>query len=154
MFVPAGQTVLLGTVADGSVLLRGQNLNGVKFGDGTISSQGPVFLSTQPGSESIRVVQGEGVMITDVNGLTAEVSSGVTVSTRDIRLDVSGLSVVTAGTTSTQQVHAPTKVVAQKADTADDVPAFVAVTQISSAATEQAAQNVEDTLSRSAPGRQ
>ena len=88
MFVPAGQTLMLGQFVNGSVMVRGQNLEGVKIGKGTISALGPVILVVQPHTQVITVVQGNGVRVMDGNGRTAELSKGASVSAIDIRTNV------------------------------------------------------------------
>ena len=157
VFVPAGQSVLLGQSSDGSVILRGHDLDGVKVGQGTLTAQGPVVLTVQPDSQVIRVVQGKSVLVTDGNGRTAEISSGAAVSAKDIRADVGSVSPATLVTVVKEEVVVkPQKATIQTDATEDatfEVPAFVAATSTSSAATEQAVQDVETTLSPSTPGR-
>lgn len=165
VFVPAGQAIILGQNSDGSIVVRGQNLNGVKIGEGTISAQGPVVLSVQPQTNVITVNRGADVEVTDGNGRTAALSQGASVSGKDIR--VATVPTVAALTTSTtnnkaEASKAPAAQAATNKTTAattskdtevveTELPAFVSNAIIESAATEQAAQNVEETLSPSAP---
>ena len=160
IFVPAGQTVVVGQSGNGSIILRGQNLQGVQVGQGTLSARGPVLLTVQPDTQVIRVVQGNNVQVTDGNGRTAEISAGAAVSAKDIRADVGSMLPATVVTVVAQeevvavpQQAAKPVVVAEQVEEDDsfELPAFVAATSTSQAAAEQAVQNVEDTLSPSAP---
>ena len=161
IFVPAGQTVVVGQTTSGNIILRGQNLQGVQVGEGTLSARGPVLLTVQPDTQVIRVVQGNNVQVTDGNGRVAEISAGAAVSAKDIRADVGSMLPATVVTVVAQEevVAAPQQaakpvVVAEQVEEDDsfELPAFVAATSSTSqAAAEQAVQNVEDTLSPSAP---
>ena len=160
MFVPTGQTVVVGQTTGGNIILRGQNLQGVQVGEGTLSARGPVLLTVQPDTQVIRVVQGNNVQVTDGNGRVAEISAGAAVSAKDIRADVGSMLPATVVTVVAQeevvavpQQAAKPVVVAEQVEEDDsfELPAFVAATSTSQAAAEQAVQNVEDTLSPSAP---
>ncbi len=161
IFVPAGQTVVVGQTTGGNIILRGQNLQGVQVGEGTLSARGPVLLTVQPDTQVIRVVQGNNVQVKDGNGRVAEISAGAAVSAKDIRADVGSMLPATVVTVAAQeevvavpqQTAAKPVVVAEQVEEDDsfELPAFVAATSTSQAAAEQAVQNVEDTLSPSAP---
>ncbi len=159
VFVPAGQTVVLGQVSDGNVILRGQNLKGVKVGEGTLSANGPVLLTVTPDTQVIRVVQGNNVQVTDGNGRIATISAGAAVSAKDIRADVGSMLPATVVTVVAEEevIAKPQKATVKQPVATDqesvelEVPAFVAATSASEASTEQAVQNVEDTLSPSTP---
>lgn len=146
VFVPAGQTIILGQAENGAIIVRGQNLQNVQIGDGTISADGLVVLAVWPDTHVVSVSRGSGVKVTDANGRTAELSQGASVYMRDIR---------TPAVPTVQSITptAVTKAVSnEQTEEADaELPSFVAEMETSSAATEQAAQNVEDTLSASAP---
>ena len=162
IFVPQGKTVILGQNENGSVVLRGQNVSGVKINNATVSFPGTAVLSINPQNNVVLVSRGEQVSITDGNGRTAVLSQGASVSTLDVR--VAGLAAenpqVTGKTqkttkakgtkTSTQtKVAQPSQ---EGTDTVTELPAFVAQSVISSSASEQAAQDVketEETLSNS-----
>ena len=58
IFVPQGKTIVLGQNADGSVVLRGQDISGVKINDATVSFQGTAVLSVNPQSNVITVTRG------------------------------------------------------------------------------------------------
>ncbi len=146
VFVPAGQTVILGQAENGAIVVRGQNLEGIKIGDGTISADGLVVLAVWPDTHVVSVSRGSGVRVTDTNGRTAELSQGASVYMRDIRT-----SVVPTVQAITPTEEAKSVSNEQEADVVTEIPNFVAEMEASSAATEQAVQNVEETLSPSAP---
>ncbi len=138
VFVPKGQTVIMGLAEDGSVVVRGNNLQGVQVGQGTLSSNGMVVFNVQPKSQVITVHRGT-VVVQDAQGRSASVSSGAAVSAVNIRTPV------TPNLANVQAVEAA-------------LPSFVAETEVTSAAAEQAVQDVEETkqaeeevLSPSAP---
>ncbi len=147
IFIPAGHTLILGQADDGSIIIRGLNLNGVKVGDGTISAPGSVLLSVQPDTQVITVNRGTDVKIQDANGRTASLSAGASISAADIRTStasVTGGNPTTAASVDTNHQEAVT----------GDIPAFVAESETNSAASEQATQDVvetEEVLSPSAP---
>ena len=158
IFVPAGQTVVVGQSGNGSIILRGQNLQGVQVGQGTLSARGPVLLTVQPDTQVIRVVQGNNVQVTDGNGRTAEISAGAAVSAKDIRAEVGSMLPTTVVTVVAEEevVTEPQKtdskpVEVEQEEREFEVPAFVAATSASETSIEQSVQNVEDTLSPSAP---
>ena len=158
IFVPAGQTVVVGQSGNGSIILRGQNLQGVQVGQGTLSARGPVLLTVQPDTQVIRVVQGNNVQVTDGNGRTAEISAGAAVSAKDIRAEVGSMLPTTVVTVVAEEevVTEPQKtdskpVEVEQEEGEFEVPAFVAATSASETSIEQSVQNVEDTLSPSAP---
>ena len=158
IFVPAGQTVVVGQSGNGSIILRGQNLQGVQVGQGTLSARGPVLLTVQPDTQVIRVVQGNNVQVTDGNGRTAEISAGAAVSAKDIRAEVGSMLPTTVVTVVAEEevVTEPQKtdskpVEVEQEEREFEVPAFVAATSASETSIEQSVQNVEDTLSPSSP---
>lgn len=129
IFIPAGHTLVLGQSSDGSIILRGNNLQGIKIGDQVISSTGPVLLSVQPDTQVITVNRG----------------------TADIVNPVSAPAATAAANTTNHNTAA-----AEQAPTAaeDELPAFVAESEMSNTAAEQATQDVietEEVLSPSAP---
>lgn len=177
VFVPKGQTVILGQNAGGSVVVRGQNLKGVKVADASITAPGAAVLSVNPKDQVITVSKGNNIQVTDANGRTAEVSQGASVSAKDIRTATAPALAANAQSNAAKAQKAVTKAQAKAvkaqakieakaakeaaatqatSDTVEtvEVPAFVAATQTSDTAVEQATQNVDETenvLSPSAP---
>ncbi len=147
IFVPAGQAIILGQYSDGAIVVRGKNLNGIKLDNSTISSRGDCVLNYEPQTHRLEVARAESVTVQDANGKTAVLSQGAAVTASDILVPVGTKpSVETVKTASVAQV--------QQQDTSTvDVPDFVAESETSSAASEQASQDVEETekvLSQSA----
>ena len=139
IFIPAGQTLILGQDNKGNIVVRGQNVSGVKIGQGTIEAQGPIVLSVQPKTQVIMVYQGEAVRVTDGHKRTAVVSKGESVSAKHVRV------------VSVQQTEVAS-VSSEGVSMEETIPAFVAQTASSQAASEQATQDVEETVvSPSAP---
>ena len=179
VFVPKGQTIILGQNPNGSIVLRGQNLKGVKVADASITAPGAAVLAVNPQNSVITLSKGSNIQVTDVNGRTAEVSQGASVSAKDIRTSTTPTLTATAQSDANKAQKAVAKAQAKAAkaqakaeakaakeaaanqvatatDTVEinDVPAFVAASQTSETATEQATQNVDETengLSPSAP---
>ncbi len=169
IFVPAGQAVVLGQDDNGSIVVRGSDLNGVRVGDGSISSNGPATVSYVPQAGIIMVHTGNGVLVTDPNGRTAELSQGAAVTAKDIRIPagptldslrirVEGRAAVLTNTLPLQKEQKkPAKQESQAPLTDEDgnwIPAFVAESEVPSAAYEQAGWDVVETeqvLSTSAP---
>ena len=154
-FVPAGQAIVLGQTANGSVLLRADKMNGVKAGKATLLSNGPAVLFVEPKTNAIIVDQGNGIQVVDGNGRTAELSQGAAVSGNDIRESVARSWLVSLPL-SWQVQHPVTQEKPQtntQTNTQDSViPDFVDEAALfESLAHEQATRDVEDTLSPSAP---
>lgn len=158
-FVPNGQAMILGQTENGSVLVRAAKLEGVKMGKATVNSKKPVSLYVDPATNAIIVDQGNDVQVADKDGRVANLSQGAAVSGEDIRLSVPRSFLVTlplSWQTKSQFVNTNKNrtnfndqtVVAQEEG---PYPSFVEENEVSSAAYEQAVQDVEDTLSPSAP---
>lgn len=154
--IPAGQAISLGETANGSILLRADEMQGVKVGTATLRSKGPVVLFVEPKTNAIIVDQGEKIQVVDSNGRTAELSQGAAVSGNDIRESVERawlvnlpLSWQVQHTTAQPKKPAPKTVEVQGTT---EIPDFVDEAALFEAiAHEQATRDVEDTLSPSAP---
>ncbi len=151
VFVPAGQAIILGQTEQGSIIVRGRDLAGVKIGEGTILARGPVILFVDPQTNVIDVSRGEEVYVTDSQGRTAALSQGAFVSMKDIRISTARAAVQTSPTPAKPNATVATPAVKSAKTQATAWPSFIADTIIENTATEQAAQDVEETLSPSAP---
>ncbi len=148
IFVPKGQTLILGQRDNGAILVRGRNLKDIKFDDASLSTQGNTVLSYYPSSHIVFLHRGESMTVTDSFGNTATVGQNGAISTKNATINSNTVDELK------EQAQIETAQVAEElGDAAMEVPAFVAATATSPAAFEQAAQNVEDTLSPSAPRR-
>ena len=128
IFIPKGVKVTVKQAANGDVTVEGSNFAGVKINNATVNATGNASFSVNPSTQVITVNQGY-ITVTDPNGKTAGVAKGASVSAKNV-------------------VQA-----SAAASSADEVPAFVAATAVSSTVSEQATQNVyeTETLSPSAP---
>ena len=145
IFVPKGQTVILGQRENGSIVVRGRDLKGVKLNDATLSSQGNTVLSYYPSSNIAFLHRGDWMTISDPFGHTATVEQDGAISTQNATINSNTVA------TLKEQAKAETQQVAQELGDTMQLPDFVAATASSPDAYEQATQNVEDTLSPSAP---
>lgn len=148
VFVPKGQTIILGQRSNGAIVIRGRNLQGVKLDNAAISTQGNTVVSYYPSSNVAFLNRGETMTITDALGRTATVDQSGAIATND--------AAVNSNTVEAIQEQAKAEAAQAAAELGDvtELPAFVASTETSSAASEQASQNVEETektLSPSAP---
>ncbi len=121
--IPKGVKAAVTRDVQGNIIVSGSDLNGVKIDGETVNSNGRTALSINPSTKVITVREGNNVTVTNANGQTYSLRPGQ----------------------STAQA-----VAAAKAEPAVNVPAFV-LPSTESAASQQAAQNVEETLSPSAP---
>lgn len=85
IFVPAGQTIVLGRNKEKAVVIRAEQMDGVKVGDATLTSTEPATIAIQSTQNSFTVLEGNNVQLTDANGRMAKLSEGVSVSGDDIR---------------------------------------------------------------------
>ncbi len=144
--IPQGQTVLVGRRDNGSIVLRGLNLRNIQIEDTYLSTEGYSIVSYQPSKEVVFLNRGNSMTVTDPLGRTSTVAQSGAISTTNAS--------VTSDTVATMKAAAEQEakdVVVELGDELDAIPAFVESTATTSAATEQAVQNVEDTLSPSAP---
>ena len=121
--IPKGVKATVTRDVQGNIIVSGSDLNGVKIDGETVNSNGRTALSINPSTKVITVREGNNVTVTNANGQTYSLRPGQ----------------------STAQA-----VAAAKPEPAVNVPAFV-LPSTESAASQQAAQNVEETLSPSAP---
>lgn len=145
VFVPQGQTVILGQRENGSIVVRGLNLKGIKFNDATVSTNGYTVMSYYPSSNIAFLNRGNTMTITDPSGNTATVANEGAIATNNANINSNTIKELK------EQAKAETAQV--EAELGEDValPAFVAQTATSEAAAEQATQNVEETESTLSP---
>ena len=134
--VPQGQTVLLGQRSDGMLIMRGNNLSNVQVNGATLSSDGYSVLSFQPESQVFFLNRGDELTLQDPSGNQATIYQGQAVSTTDAH--------ITSVTAPTLQAQAAEQAALAAAETAE-VPAFVAESETTNAASEQATQDVQET---------
>lgn len=148
IFVPKGQTIILGQRENGSIVVRGRNLQGIKLNNATLSTKGNTVLSYYPSSNIAFLHRGEAMTITDPLGNTATVANEGAISTKNANVNSNTVKELK------EQAKVETAQVAEELGEEMELPAFVAATVTSQAAAEQATQNVEETeqtLSPSTP---
>ncbi len=146
--VPQGQTVLLGQRSDGSIVVRGKNLSNVQINQGVISTEGYSVFSVQPESNVIFLNRGSELTIQDPTGTKSTIYPGQAVSAE--RADITSVTAPALQAAAAQEAA----VANELSEALGEVPAFVAENETTSAASEQATQDVtetEEVLSPSAP---
>ena len=142
IFVPKGQTVLLGQRDNGSIVIRGLNIDRVQLDDAFLSTKGYSIVSYQPSTRIAFLNHGDMMTVTDAAGETASVSGQGAISTTN--------TAVNSNTVAELQEQA--KQDAQEVvGTLDQMAVLTGDAIAVSAANEQAVQDVEETLSPSAP---
>ena len=128
--IPKGVKATVARDSQGNIIVSGSDLNGVRIDGDTINSTGRTTLSINTTTKVMTVREGNNVTVTNAEGQTYSLRPGQ----------------------STAQAVAAAKPAqpAAKAEPETTVPAFV-LPSTESAANQQAAQNVEETLSPSAP---
>ncbi len=142
IFVPKGQTVIVGQRENGSLVLRGLNFQRLKINDSVISTQGYSIISYQPTSQVVFLNRGEQMTVTDAHGVTSSVAERGAISTVNAK--------VTSDNVAELKAAAEQEALAAEAELTA-MPTFVSETATTSTANEQAVQDVEETLSPSAP---
>ena len=130
IFVPQGQTVIIGQLSDGSIVIRGLNLNNVQINNSRLSTQGFSIVSYQPTSNVAFLNKGESMTVTDPAGVTATVAENGAISTVDATVTSETVPELKA------QAQAQVAAVAEALEEGEALPAFVAATETSSAASE------------------
>lgn len=139
VFVPVGQAIILGQLIDGTVVIKGRNLNGVQLNDTIISSRGESILNYQPRTQRLEVTYGANVTVQDPNGRMAVLSQGAAITASDIRTKATGTpQVLTVKTSTATQPQQPET-------SGNELPNFIAEAEISNAVSEQASQDVKET---------
>ena len=120
-------------------------MSNIQIGDSIISTQGYSVFSVEPQSNVVFLNRGTELTLQDPAGTTATIYPGQAVSADN--------AAVTSETAPALQAAAAQEAAAAAA-LAEEVPAFIAESETSSTASEQATQDVtetEETLSPSAP---
>lgn len=147
--VPQGQTVIVGKRDNGYIVLRGLNLENVKINGSSVYTKGYTVLSYDPVSNVAFLNKGEELTVVDRDGHNATVGQGGAISIADARINSNTVKELQDAARAEAQAVVEEGII----DEEDVIPAFVAATTPSQTAVEQAVENVEGTLSHSAPGR-
>ncbi len=145
--VPQGQTVIIGKRDNGSIVVRGLNLNNVKINDASVYTKGYTIMSYRPGAQVAFLNKGEALTVVDAAGRSSTVGQGGAISAKNAEVNSNTATEMKEMAKEEAKAAVEEGIIAEE----DVVPAFVAATATSPAAVEQTVQNVEDTLSPSAP---
>ncbi len=142
--VPQGQTVLIGRRDNGSIVIRGKDLENFQIEKTSISAEGYTVMSYRPSDHIVFLNAGDSMTVTDPKGRVAKVYKNGAVDILDARNN------------SNEIVALQEEAKQDAAEAAEElglttIPGFVAETATTSAAYEQAERDVEETLSSSAP---
>ena len=141
-FVPKGETLLLGQREDGTIVIRGFNIDKLQIEDSSFSAQGYSVLLYQPVTNVVFLKRGESLTVTDPSGVSSSVAQHGAISTTNAAIN---------SDTVAQMKAAAQREAALAEQEFNNTPAFVNELATTTSAREQAAQDVEETLSPSSP---
>lgn len=154
--IPQGVKATVSQNAKGHIIIKSDRLSNVKISNLTVNSDGKSTITVNPQSYTLTVNSGKEVRITNVNGKTSSMTAGqsamlVSFGTKEEAKD-EVKEEAKAEEKAVKEEAKPAK--AAKADSSEEavsnVPAFV-LPSSESTANQQVSQNVEETLSPSAP---
>lgn len=154
--IPQGVKATVSQNAKGHIIIKSDRLSNVKISNLTVNSDGKSTITVNPKSYTLTVNSGKEVRITNVNGKTSSMTAGqsamlVSFGTKEEAKD-EVKEEAKAEEKAVKEEAKPAK--AAKADSSEEavsnVPAFV-LPSSESTANQQVSQNVEETLSPSAP---
>ena len=85
--VPQGQVILLGERPNGSIVIRGLNMDQIKVGPGTFSTEGYSVVSYQPETNVVYLNRGKWLTLKDPHGETATVQEKGAISARNAKVN-------------------------------------------------------------------
>lgn len=142
IFVPKGQTVILGERPNGSIVIRGLNIDGAKVGPGTFSTEGYSVVSYQPKGNLIFLNRGKWLTLRDPHGETVTINEKGAVLANNAKIN--------SNTLPELKEAAKEEAASVAADLQGDADADLFVNPDSPENT-AAQQAIEDVLSPSAP---
>lgn len=144
IFVPKGRTIILGQRPNGSIVIRGLNIDSVKVGPGTFSTEGYSVVSYQPKNNVIFLNRGNWLTLTDPHGERATVKEKGAILATNAKIN---------SDTVEELAKEGQKDAAQAvSDLQNDGDASLLANGFEeNLAAQQAVQDVEETLSPSAP---
>ena len=146
--IPQGVKATISQNAKGHIIIQSERLSNVKISNLTVNSDGKSTITVNPESYTLTVNSGKEVRITNVNGKTSSMTAGQSA----LMVSFGTKEEAKEEVKTVKEEAKPAK--AAKADTAEaaasNVPAFV-LPGSESTANQQVSQNVEETLSPSAP---
>lgn len=146
--IPQGIKATISQNAKGHIIIQSERLSNVKISNLTVNSDGKSTITVNPESYTLTVNSGKEVRITNVNGKTSSMTAGQSA----LMVSFGTKEEAKEEVKTVKEEAKPAK--AAKADAAEaaasNVPAFV-LPGSESTANQQVSQNVEETLSPSAP---
>lgn len=150
--IPQGVKATISQNAKGHIIIQSERLSNVKISNLTVNSDGKSTITVNPESYTLTVNSGKEVRITNVNGKTSSMTAGQSAVMVSFGTKEEAKEEVKEEAKTVKEEAKPAK--AAKADVdeaaASNVPAFV-LPGSESTANQQVSQNVEETLSPSAP---
>lgn len=150
--IPQGVKATISQNAKGHIIIQSERLSNVKISNLTVNSDGKSTITVNPESYTLTVNSGKEVRITNVNGKTSSMTAGQSAVMVSFGTKEEAKEEVKEEAKTVKEEAKPAK--AAKADVAEaaasNVPAFV-LPSSESTANQQVSQNVEETLSPSAP---
>ena len=150
--IPQGVKATISQNAKGHIIIQSERLSNVKISNLTVNSDGKSTITVNPESYTLTVNSGKEVRITNVNGKTSSMTAGQSALMVSFGTKEEAKEEVKEEVKTVKEEAKPAK--AAKADAAEaaasNVPAFV-LPGSESTANQQVSQNVEETLSPSAP---
>lgn len=148
VLIPQGVKATISQNAKGHIIIQSERLSNVKISNLTVNSDGKSTITVNPESYTLTVNSGKEVRITNVNGKTSSMTAGQSA----LMVSFGTKEEAKEEVKTVKEEAKPAK--AAKADAAEaaasNVPAFV-LPGSESTANQQVSQNVEETLSPSAP---
>lgn len=150
--IPQGIKATISQNAKGHIIIQSERLSNVKISNLTVNSDGKSTITVNPESYTLTVNSGKEVRITNVNGKTSSMTAGQSALMVSFGTKEEAKEEVKEEVKTVKEEAKPAK--AAKTDAAEaaasNVPAFV-LPGSESTANQQVSQNVEETLSPSAP---
>ena len=152
MVIPQGVKATVSQDAKGNIIIKSDKLTNVKISNLTVNSDGKSAITVNPRNYTLTVNSGKEVRITNVNGKTSSMTAGQSAVMVSFGNKEEAKEKAKEEAKPAKEESKPAK--AEKATSseaaASNVPAFV-LPSSESTANQQTSQNVEETLSPSAP---
>lgn len=158
--VPQGVKVSLSKEENGNIIIDGNDLSNVKVSNLILNSKGNTKISVSPKNNTLTVKNGENVTITNVNGKVSSIKAGQTAilvafAKPEVKAEEKEEEAKKEEKVEKKETADKNETKAEKPSTSStivetNIPSFV-MPSTESAANQQAALNVEETISASAP---
>ena len=160
--VPAGQVLILGERPNGSIVIRGLNMDQIQVGPGTFSTEGYSIVSYQPKTNVIFLNRGKWLTLRDPHGQTATVQEKGAILATNAKINsntledlrIAGQNDADEAVADLQNKATKNEKTAPNNSNGNEGNAFPSSEEsnvLDSVAHQQASNDVEATLSPSAP---